>query len=125
MMFIPTDFPEPVVPATRRCGARARSKTFTSPVTSRPIAMGRAAALSRNASLSTSSRADTVERCRFATSRPTQSSSREDITLPVFKATEMSSVRLRMADTLTPFAGNVLYRVTVGPDTASMPATWT
>ena len=41
----PTDLPEPVVPATSRCGMRARSTTSGSPLIDLPSATGSAAVL--------------------------------------------------------------------------------
>ena len=39
MALMPTDLPEPVVPATSRCGMRARSATTGWPAMSLPSAM--------------------------------------------------------------------------------------
>ena len=41
MVLIATDLPEPVVPATRRCGMRARSTMTGSPPIVLPSAMAR------------------------------------------------------------------------------------
>ena len=46
MVLIATDLPEPVVPAIRRCGIRARLATTGSPPMSLPSASGSAWALS-------------------------------------------------------------------------------
>ena len=46
----PTDLPDPVVPATSRCGMRARSATMGSPPIDLPSASGSAASEERNAS---------------------------------------------------------------------------
>ena len=40
MALTPTDLPEPVVPATSRCGMRARSATIGSPPIDLPSAIG-------------------------------------------------------------------------------------
>ena len=53
---MPTDLPEPVVPATSRCGMRARSATMGSPPIDLPSAIGNAASVERKASASKISR---------------------------------------------------------------------
>ena len=70
MVLTPTDFPEPVVPATRRWGISARSATTGLPVTSTPSAIGRSAWNDLNFSLSITSRKKTVSRFLFGISRP-------------------------------------------------------
>ena len=56
MVFKPTDLPEPVVPATSKCGMAARSAMIGSPAISLPRMIGSAPLLSTKAALSTSSR---------------------------------------------------------------------
>ncbi len=48
MALTPTDLPEPVVPATSRCGMRARSATIGSPPIDLPSAIGSTASEARN-----------------------------------------------------------------------------
>ena len=59
MALTPTDLPEPVVPATSRCGMRARSTTIGSPPIVLPSVIGNCASARRQASLSSSSRRST------------------------------------------------------------------
>ena len=50
MALTPTDLPEPVVPATSRCGMRARSANTGVPAMFLPSASGSVASAARNAS---------------------------------------------------------------------------
>ena len=56
MALTPTDLPDPVVPATSKCGMRARSATIGSPPIDLPSAIGSTGSLARNASDSRMSR---------------------------------------------------------------------
>ena len=70
----PTDLPEPVAPATRRCGILARSSTNTPPSMVFPMGTGRAIfparAASRNVAVARSWRSRTISRVRFGISTP-------------------------------------------------------
>ena len=68
---INTDLPEPVVPATSRCGMRARSAAMGSPETSRPRAMPSCEPSLWNAALSRMGRMRTVIVRELGTSMPT------------------------------------------------------
>ena len=70
MALTPTDLPEPVVPATSRCGMRARSANTGVPEMLLPSAKGRLAAERRKASDSISSRKNTLSRRGFGNSMP-------------------------------------------------------
>ena len=56
MVLMATDLPEPVVPATRRCGMRARSTMTGSPPMVLPSAMASLCLLDSNSSVASSSR---------------------------------------------------------------------
>ena len=70
MVLIATDLPEPVVPAIRRCGMRARFATTGSPPMSLPSARGSAWALSPKALAERISRRRTLSRSSFGSSMP-------------------------------------------------------
>ena len=67
----PTDLPEPVVPAMRRCGIRWRSTQYGTPSMFLPRPSGRNPPAEANASDSSRSRSQTVARSLFGTSMPT------------------------------------------------------
>ena len=70
MALTPTDLPEPVVPATSRCGMRARSANTGVPEMFLPSASGSVASVVRNASESSSSRRSTFSRRGLGSSMP-------------------------------------------------------
>ena len=72
MAFTPTDLPEPVVPATRRCGARARSVTTGWPVMSCPSASVSLEGDSANAGESKISLRRIIWRFGLGSSKPMQ-----------------------------------------------------
>ena len=71
MLLRQTDLPEPVAPATRRCGALARSKMTSSPSMARPRMTGRRALEAEKAGEASEVRARTVSETRLGTSKPT------------------------------------------------------
>jgi hypothetical protein len=70
MVLIATDLPEPVVPATNRCGMRARSATTGSPPMVLPSASASAWREAAKSGLASSSRRKTVSRLAFGSSMP-------------------------------------------------------
>ena len=117
MPLIPTLFPAPVVPATRRCGIRTRSATTGSPWTSRPSAIVRSDGDFRKRSLSMTSRSAMTSRFRFGTSMPT--AARPGIlsirTFSAARARARSFSRFETCATFTPAEGLNSYVVTTGP----------
>ena len=115
-----TDLPEPVEPATSKCGILAKSKLRAVPLTAFPRGIS-----SRFSGLvcdcSQSSRKDTVAISELGTSIPTKdfpgigASIRTSFAA---KARAKSSARLEMRLTRTPTAGLTSYLVTDGPISA-------
>ena len=120
--MIPTDLPEPVVPAISRWGMRARSATKGSPPIVSPSAIGSSALLSSNTFEFSSARRKTVSRLGLGSSmpialRPGTTATRAAVVL-IERA--ISSARLITREDFTPGAGSNSYRVTTGPG-----RTWT
>ena len=117
MALTPTDLPEPVVPATSRCGMRARSVNTGAPAMSRPSTSGSVASVVRNASNSSSSRRFTVSRRAFGSSMPMAlrpgTTAARTAAAPIERAMSSASPITR-AD-LTPRAGSNSNSVTTGP----------
>ena len=61
--FTPTDLPEPVVPATRRCGIFARSATTGTPAMSLPNTIAKSDGLLANFFAPITSERRTISRC--------------------------------------------------------------
>jgi hypothetical protein len=70
MVLIATDLPEPVVPATKRCGMRARSAMIGSPPMFLPRHSASLCLLSAKSADESSSRRNTVSRVSFGSSMP-------------------------------------------------------
>ena len=120
--FIPTDFPDPVCPAMRRCGIFARSPTMKSPLISLPTAIASLDLCRVNAISSRTSLIPTVSRFSFGTSIPTSPSPgigawiRMDFAL---SASVRSFLRASIFANLTHSDGRSLYWITVGPTHSS------
>ncbi len=107
-MLIATDLPEPVVPATSRCGIFARSTMTGSPPIVLPSAMARRCLLSAKSWLASISRRNTVSRFWFGSSmpmalRPCTTATRAEIA-DIERA--MSSARPITREDLMPGAGS-------------------
>ena len=105
---MPTDLPEPVVPATSRCGMRARSANTGVAAMSLPSASGSRASVVRKASDSNSSRSSTFSRRALGSSmpmtlRPGTTATRTQVAL-IERA--MSSASPMTRDDLMPRAGS-------------------
>ena len=104
-----TLFPDPVAPATRRCGILARSATRGSPEMVFPSAMARRASDLRNSEDSRISRRYTVSRSLLAISTPTTDlpGTGAWIRMPsALMILARSSVSVTMRLTFTPDAGS-------------------
>ena len=118
MALTPTDLPEPVVPATSRCGILARSANTGRPPMSWPSARVTGdLALSYSGAESTSEKC-TICRSSLGISMPTvvlpgmTSTTR---TLMIARERARSLARLEMRLTLMPGAGWISKRVIIGP----------
>ena len=115
-----TDLPEPVDPATSKCGIRARSKVRAVPLTALPSGTSRSL-LGSVSACSQSSRKVTVAISEFGTSIPTKdlpgigASIRTSFAA---RASAKSSAKFEMRLTRTPTAGLTSYFVTDGPISA-------
>ena len=113
-----TDLPEPVVPATRRCGIFARSAQIMLPVISLPSATVSLLFESLNSGVSMISRIVTMDFALLGTSIPIAdlpgigASIR---TLVAARRRAISSERLVILLILTPASGTSSYLVTEGP----------
>ena len=96
---IETLFPDPVCPATRRCGIAARSSTMGEPATSRPSATVSFDPDCLNTLVSTTSRSDTRPTAMFGTSMPT--------TLFPGMGASMRSVRAASASARSSFSASI------------------
>ena len=124
MQLRPTDLPDPVVPATSRCGMGARSAITGSPAMFLPRISGSWADWSSNAWLATSSWSATVSRLALGSSmpitvRPGMVATRAEIAL-MLRAMSSASAITRVA--LIPGSGSSSYMVTTGPGRTS--TTW-
>ena len=128
MQLRPTDLPDPVVPATSKCGIGARSAITGSPAIFLPRISGSAMFWSSNAWLPISS--DKVTASRFGlgssmpiTLRPGIVATRAD-SADMLRAMSSASWITRLA--LMPLAGSSSYMVTTGPGRTSTmsPRTW-
>ena len=113
----PTDLPDPVVPATSKCGMAARSATMGSPAISLPRMIGRLPLASAKAAQAASSLKLTI--CRSAlgnsipiTVLPGMGETRALIAL-ILRAISSARPTTRLA--LMPGAGSSSYIVTTGP----------
>ena len=103
-----TDLPEPVVPAIRRCGIRARSTATGVPPMSLPMASGSLAFDLSKSAEARSSRRNTISRSTFGSSmpmtlRPGTTATRTDTAL---MDRAMSSESPITRDVLVPGAGS-------------------
>jgi len=101
------DFPEPVLPATNKCGILAKSTKTASPATSRP--KGKTSkSLSKKRSDSTKFRKRTINFCLLGTSIPTSDWPGIGASIRIgwaAKAKERSFCRATILANLTPSAG--------------------
>ena len=121
MALMPTDLPDPVVPATNRCGIRARSATTAWPLISLPRAIVSAELASANTLALRISDSRTVWRLALGNSSPMTflpgmvSTTRSDVSE---SARARSLPKLTIWLPLTPVAGSISYRVITGPGCA-------
>ena len=117
MVLMATDLPEPVVPAMRRCGMRARLATTGSPPMSLPRARGSAWALSPKPLAARISRRRTFSRSSFGSSMPMteRPGMVEQRQASADMERAMSSARPMTREALRPAAGSSSYMVTTGP----------
>ena len=121
MQLRPTDLPEPVVPATSRCGIGARSAMTGSPAIFLPRISGSDMFWSSNAWLPISSDSATISRFGLGSSmpmtlRPGMVATRAD-SADMLRAMSSASAITRLA--LMPLAGSSSYMVTTGPGRTS------
>ena len=129
MQLRPTDLPDPVVPATSRCGIGAMSAMTGSPEIFFPRISGRDMFWSSNAWLPISSlkrqpsRASALGSSMPITLRPGMVATRAD-SADMLRAMSSASWMTRLA--LIPLAGSSSYMVTTGPGRTSTmsPRTW-
>ena len=125
MLLRATLFPEPVAPATNRCGMPRRSATTCTPKMSFPNANFNGDRDFAKESLNAISFMATSSRRGFGTSMPTTDLPGMGATmrmLMALKASARSSARFTMRATFTPGAGSNSYIVTTGPTCVWM--TW-
>ncbi|OPY86788.1 MAG: hypothetical protein A4E73_03857 [Syntrophaceae bacterium PtaU1.Bin231] len=118
-----TLFPEPVVPAIRRCGILTRSARTGAPTMSSPRAMGSRKTDEAKFSLSRTSRRCTASRSKFGISMPMAALPGMGAmirTLGAFRARARSSARFVIRLIFTPGAGSSSYIVMTGPALTSM-----
>ena len=116
--LIQTVFPEPVDPATNRCGILVRSATRALPLASLPRTIGISAPASAHALDWRISFRQTGAGFWFGTSIPTQplpGTGANIRTLSAFNAIAKFLSRLAIFSTRTPAAGCTSYRVITGP----------
>ncbi len=128
MALTATDLPEPVVPATSRCGMRARSAITALPAMSLPSASDSGLGMSLYAAEESSSTSRTSCRRGLGSSRPMHdlpgmvSTTRM---LTTDSARARSFIRLTIWLPLTPIAGSISKRVITGPGYAASTRTAT
>ncbi len=116
--FTPTDLPEPVVPATNKCGILLKSATTASPAISLPNTIGNEPFMFWKRSLATTSDIYTVSRPLFGSSKPMYglpgiaSTTRTAITDSA-RAKSLDRPEIRL--TFTPGARSNSKRVITGP----------
>ena len=118
IVFIHTDFPEPVLPATNKCGIFAISVVTTSPATSFPKANVNFDLFSVNLSDSIISLNATIDFALFGTSIPTVCFPGIGASILIVSASKLkaiSSAKFAILLTLTPSAGANSYLVIAGP----------
>ena len=114
---MPTDLPEPVVPAIRRCGMRERSTVTDSPPIFLPSASASRASVSWKSGDSSSSRSTTISRRSLGSSMPMALRPGTTATRAATALMEraMSSASPMTREDLVPGAGSSSYSVTTGP----------
>ena len=120
--LVHTDLPEPVVPAISAWGSRAMSPMTLLPPISRPRAKATADLCSVKSRDSMTSRISTGVTALLGTSMPTTEilSGMGAMRTPVApRARAMSSARLVILESFTPWSSTNSYRVTEGPWTTS------
>ncbi len=122
--FRPTDLPWPVAPATRRCGALARSKVNTSLVMVFPKATGSSILASWKAREAIQSRMETVFGSLFGTSIPIAAlpGIGAMIRIPLFEAIDIAISSLKFFTRLifVPETRTISKSVMVGPTVAEI-----
>ena len=116
--FNPTDLPCPVAPATKRWGIFVRSKVYVSLEMVLPKATGKAYLDSWNFLEAMIPRMETTSGFWFGTSIPIVPAPGIGAMIRMPKAerlSAMSSSRFLILEILTPGAGTISYKVTVGP----------
>ena len=114
-----TLLPEPVAPATRRCGILARLAAIEAPETSRPRAKVRGLVAASMFVSSTSGRKPTTSLTAFGISMPTTSLPGIGASIRIERADRAiarSSARASIRETLTWCSGLTSYWVTTGPE---------
>ena len=128
IVFIQTDFPEPVEPAIRTCGIFAIFPITTFPATSFPNATLNFDLLFLNSSLSITSLNGTISFSWFGTSIPTACFPGIGASILIVSAAKfnaISSARFAILLTLTPSAGLSSYLVIAGPTETFSTFAWT
>ena len=117
MVLMPTDLPEPVVPAIRRWGMRERSTVTNSPPIFLPSASASRASVSWKSGDSSSSRSTTISRRSLGSSMPMALRPGTTATRAATALMEraMSSASPMTREDLVPGAGSSSYSVTTGP----------
>ena len=116
-VLINTDLPDPVVPATKRCGVLLKSITSMLPDISLPIQIGIFNDVFLKLSSLNSSLIVTVSRWLFGTSTPKNCVPYicAILTAPTPILLDISSAKLIMVLILIPAAGSISNKVTTGP----------
>lgn len=115
--FIPTDFPDPVCHAIRRCGIRARSAITYSPLIFFPSAMASLDGCFWKIEFSMISLSDTTDRFSFGSSIPTSpihGIGAWILRVFAFSARARSFFRFSIRESFTHSAGARRYWITVG-----------
>ena len=118
IVFIHTDFPEPVLPAIKTCGIFAILAITGLPATSFPSATLSFDLLFLNSSLSITSLKPTISFSLFGTSIPTACFPGIGASILIVSAAKLSAIssaRFAILLTLTPSAGFNSYLVIAGP----------
>ncbi|SCV65228.1 hypothetical protein ANAPH2_01196 [Anaplasma phagocytophilum] len=117
MVFIPTDFPEPVVPAINRWGIFVKSPTTGSPSIPLPKMIGNFRSRSKYSLLSIRSRSTTIFLLRFGNSMPITflPGTTEILVDSALIDRAISSDKPIIREDFVPAEGSNSYRVTTGP----------
>ena len=115
--FKPTDFPEPVVPATKRCGIFAKSRKTGFPLISTPTQIGKAYEVFKNSSVCVSGAKSTLLRFSLGNSNAINCELAIDETLtPLTPISRLISlITFSIALNFEPFESITSAIVTSGP----------